>query len=190
MASNGKPCLFFNDGKCKKGAACTFVHSKPTRSSKPIAAGTSQSSPSPSGPKICPYFKKGECSWGTKCTRSHEIGSKAGGPKAKKSGADHLKRPPSSGSGSVSSGKGKERQASDAESAKETEEEGGTSATSPWDSPVETTPDAAAGTQKAPCELYNMGYCNEGANCAFSHGDSSRVEITGKVKEKAKSTSE
>jgi len=79
-----------------------------------------------------------------KCRSSHEIGSKAGGPR---SGADHWQRRSSSGSGSVSSGKGKER-ASDTESAKEMEE-GGTGATSPWDSRVETTPDAATGTQKA-----------------------------------------
>ena len=87
--------------------------------------------------------KKGECFWGMKCRSSHEIGSKAGGPQ---SGADHLQRRSSSGSGSISSGKGKKR-ASDTESAKETEEEGGTGATSPWDSRVETTPDAATGTQ-------------------------------------------
>ena len=60
-----KPCFFFRNGTCTKGAECPYGHELPEDGS--VTATKEKQKP------ICSFFSRGTCTKGAKCSFSHEL---------------------------------------------------------------------------------------------------------------------
>lgn len=67
-----RPCKYYAQGFCVKGAACTFLHS--TQDSMTIASQAGPEKSDTANPKfvrLCRYYIKGQCAKGADCTFIH-----------------------------------------------------------------------------------------------------------------------
>ncbi|KAJ3381431.1 hypothetical protein HDU84_005120 [Entophlyctis sp. JEL0112] len=64
-----KVCLFYQQGKCRNGTSCTFLH-VPANPSDPTA---SISGSAGKQPRVCSFYLQGTCRFGSKCALSHAL---------------------------------------------------------------------------------------------------------------------
>ena len=67
------PCKFFLQGKCTKGAACTFEHGAPKATAATGAKGATVAKGGAAAPPggVCKYFVQGSCTRGADCKFAH-----------------------------------------------------------------------------------------------------------------------